>query len=258
MRQTKPTRIAIAFISLWTAGSLTQSLFADEPPLSIPTLTPGTLTDPASDPATEKQFERALRGESVQANTPMLQDLLNAAQSIGSVLDRETAPAATRSPNGPTLSPNTNAFPPQTKPFPRRPAGSPRVQTTEIQPGDRPGPIEFSPPGPSRDRNTIAPPSLLNPPASLAPRSYNPRGYNPPQSYPPSPPQRASEPGNQDDRFYAAEMLLRTARLLGEVSPSDPSQQQLVAAMRSQAVRLMSTPAPPPVAIIPPQVVRPR
>ncbi|MEL6106281.1 MAG: hypothetical protein AAFU85_09595 [Planctomycetota bacterium] len=250
MRQTKLLRIAIALVTLLTVGSRT--LFADEPPLSIPPVRPGALTDPASDPATEKQFERALRGERVQANTPMLQDLLDAANSIGSVLDRETAPKTTRSPNAPAVPAkpqpqmglNGTTFPSLPQANPRADA-QPNVWSRESDQGDFRvfnGPRDLGRP---RDRDPVAPPSLQNSPANLAPRVY---------IQPPSTPQ----PGNQDDRFYAAEMLLRTARLLAEVSPSDPSQRQLVAAMRSQAVRLMSTPALPPVANVPPRTRHPR
>ena len=225
MRQKKSNRIVIAFVSGLVMGSLPMLIQADDPkalqgPLEVPTLTPNDLATPPADPKTQKQFGRALSGEAVLSDEPALQDALNVVNQIGSVLEGSSLDAR-----------NFAASPPSNdSPIRANNGRSPRTQPPTVQDSHNPNraPSNRFPAisGSPRDRDTMPAPRLV------------PRPVRPTLAQP-------SQPGNQDDRFYTAELLLRTARLLGEVSPSDPSRQQLVASMRAEAVRLMSSPRPP-------------
>ena len=219
MRTTTPTRIVIACVSGTLLGCIPLVLNADDRQFDVPEVTPGEILPPAN-PAAQQQFNRALRGENVPSNTPILRDSLDAARSIGSVLDGSSLDPDSGQLRGQDLIPRQET-PVQASTAPRqiqqpdqgRPRNIGRV-SNEVPTFDR-----------AHDRNPMPAPQLRGP------------AMNPPVGSP-----RPASSG-QEDQFYAAEMLLRTARMLNKLSPSNPARQQLVASMRAEAVRLLSKPS---------------
>ncbi|MEO1523976.1 MAG: hypothetical protein AAFX06_01000 [Planctomycetota bacterium] len=214
MRQTKPTRIVIAFVTGVLLGGLPHSLRADDTKLVVPPVAAESIAPPIEDAEMQKQFGRALRGEKVEVNGGILQNSLDATRAIGSVLDGSSLdPARAEEPSSRSESRNRSRGPItlQGTTFPPQDSNS-RDNVGRVS-NDFRGILRQD------DRSPIAPPQLYS------------------QNVTPLAP---SQPVSQDDRFYTAEMLLRTARLLNEVSPSDPVRRQLVASMRAEAVRLLS------------------